>query len=242
MSEYDFFGNVDEASAKKLLHNGDVVLTDADSVTKYGIANTDELTDALLADLLNSSYEDRYKSGEKPIGIITFCDLSSTEISATYADTEEVFYTNTIYGALSYYLYESMTNTVNYLKSSGDYDLLSGDNLFEEHSVNKAYAVKCSDYRELSSIVPSRYMSYIFCQSVSFEEEDEAYDNALSTNSEIVELFKENGTKVTDADELKTLDEKSWIYRYASSDDYIVLFIGENGGRYIRLITDEEAP
>ena len=204
------------------------------------IENTDALKDAILADMISLPYEQIYKSDEKPIAKILFIDDDWAK--AMYEDYGDSQYANANSNTISYNLYPSMTYTVNYLKSTGEYDLITEDNSLEKFGISSAKVMKCSDVIQKAAVESSildGYVSYLFESSVfgispdAKTQADEIYNPAS--------FVFEDADKFTDAQQIKTLSEASTSFGYFSPDDYIVYFENPSGSGYTALIRSDKA-
>lgn len=238
--DYDCFFSLNEDTAKYLLHQCDAKLVLLNKDIKP-IENTDALKDAILADMISLPYEQIYKSDEKPIAKILFIDDDWGK--AMYEDYGDSQYANANSNTISYNLYPSMTYTVNYLKSTGEYDLITEDNSLEKFGISSAKVMKCSDVIQKAAVESSimdGYVSYLFESSV-FGIAPDAKTQADETYNPASFVF-EDADKFTDAQQIKTLSEASTSFGYFSPDDYIVYFENPSGSGYTALLRADKAP
>lgn len=240
-------GYYPEEDAKKVIVNGDAKLISSDGIIHNSIENTDALRDAVLADRLALTYNDIFKSDEKPLGYILFMDQKYHEHYSNYGGvvyTDDGMYDyNGISFVARFYIYPSTVNTINYLKESGDYSLLTDGDKLQNHSVSKAYVIKCGSLAD--SIMHDIYIdevSYIFQRSAygitATGDNGNSYSYAENT-----ELFLSSASqKIEDGAQLRELSDASRIFGWADRDDYIVLFCSEDGICMTSLIRNEDAP
>ncbi|MCC8073645.1 MAG: hypothetical protein LIO62_05915 [Clostridiales bacterium] len=246
-NEYIFFQNagtynmLTESATKQILTQGNAKLVLSDGYETQDIENTDALRDALLADLLNMDYKERFLTDEKAIGAVCFC--TSDTIYEEY-DDDTYYVADVIYTdgdcAVTYYIYESMTNTVNYLKSSGEYELLFDTDTKSEIVSATLKSVKniIDDYypNRSSNLVTSRISPIIYTTWSLSINADESQGDEFVMNNDFT-----NGTTVTDSEKLKEIEENSSIIYFAYPDDYLVLLEYENGDLCTRVIRNETA-
>lgn len=240
--DYNCFFYANEGETKQLLHNCDAKLVMTDGAIKP-IKNTDALKDALLADMLSMTYEEIYNSSEKPMAAVLFIDdIWIEENSQTYsADGTEVY--DTTSSTVSYNIYPSMTNTINYLKSTGEYDLITEDDAIEKYEITSAQVMKFSDARQVLStenIIDENNISYLFGSNLYNIFPYGKYGDEGGYNS-AAELFK-SVDKITDAEKIRALSDVSTTFGYASPDDYIVYFENDKNAGYTVLIRADEVP
>lgn len=238
--DYDCFFSLNEDTAKNLFHECDAKLVLPNKDIK-AIENTDALKDAILADRISMTYDQIYKSDEKPIAKILFIDDDWGK--AMYIDYDDPQYANANSNTISFNLYPSMTYTVNYLKSTGEYDLITEDNSLEKFSISSAKVMKCSDVIQKVSeenYILSGYASYLFEGSV--------FGIALDAKPQIEDYYNpaplvfEDADKFMDTQQIKTLSEVSTSFGYFSPDDYIVYFENPSGAGYTALLRADKAP
>ena len=225
---------------KKLFHEGNAKLLSSDGVTENKIGNTPELLDAILADRLSMTCEQKYLSDKKVLGAISFEDIRESggyydEYTGKYVEYADSYYTPC---TIRIYINEYMTNTLSYLKSTGEYDLLFATDDDGMKLVWASYE-KVNNLRNNSSAYgyPSeKYLSNNFITIVNRFEESEGED--------MKKLF-EKSASTNDEAQIKQLYDSSFIFRYAMPDDYIVMFKYRNGDdtKYVsRIIPEKDAP
>ncbi|MGN1329289.1 MAG: hypothetical protein ACI4V4_06295 [Eubacterium sp.] len=235
--DYDCFFTMQESTAKNILHDCDtrLVLPNKDIVN---INNTDELKDAILEDMLSLTYDQIYKSDEKPLATIVFLDGSY----GNYLDGVDE-YSYCIPNTISYNLYPSMSNTVNYLKSTGEYDLITEDNSFEKFTITSAKIMEYSDVVNTvyeNDYLIGEYASPLFDSTVYGISTDAKTQIEYYTNP-ITSVFADT-YEITDAEKMQALAEASTSFGYASPDDYMVYFENPSGSGYTALLRADKTP
>lgn len=221
------FNYYSESEIKELLHNRQALMILSDSVTQKEIKNTDALKDAILADKTAVDYNARFRSKDKPIGEIIFYDKSYhlgetpyTEQDVTDAESYQIAQ------AIKFYLYESMTNTIAYLKSTGEYDLLKEA---ENQEIVSARVLSCKEVRAVEKekgFASDAYSSKVFRSAVIINEQAEGLFTEYYANTE----------KIDNADTIKKLYNSSRSFAYTQPDDYIVWFELADGRIVTKLI------
>lgn len=239
--DYDCFFSMNEDTAKYFFHNSDAKLVLPNKDLK-NIENTDELKDALLADRFSMTYDQIYKSDEKPIATVLFIDDDwGKVIEGNYEDDEK--YANANSNTISFNLYPSMSNTINYLKSTGEYALITGDNSLEKFGISSAKVMKCSDVMQNVSnndYILGGYISYLFEGSV-FGIAPDGKTVIEGCYNPVPSVFAD-AKEITDAQKINAVAEASTSFGYASPDDYIVYFENSGGSGYSALIRADKAP
>ncbi len=225
---------------KKLFHEGSANLLLSDGVTESKIENTPELLDAILADRLSMTCEQKYLSDKKALGAINFVDIRESsgyydEYTGEYIEYGDSYYTPC---TIRIYINEYMTNTLAYLRSTGEYDLLSATDDDGMKLVWASYE-QVKNLRNNSSVYgyPSeKHLSNNFIAMVNRFEESEGED---------MKTLFEKSASTKDEAQIKQLYDSSLIFRYAKPDDYIVMFKYRNGDdtKYVsRIIPEKDAP
>jgi hypothetical protein len=198
-----------EKNAKKSIQGGYVGLEYSDGAYK-SIDNTYELREALAKDFKASTYNDKFKNENQPI-----CEL---KFSPNYDDDSDDVY---FYGStVSYHIYPTMTNTVNYLKSINAY---KDSTLLAKYDVESAYVTKMSSaideygYNLNTGLYFGGYISCDFSEDIDYTY---FYD-------EIKRVYGEDG-KTQDADTIKKYLSVAKPFGYVNGDDYAVVFIVKN--------------
>lgn len=246
----------EEKNAKTIIQNGYIQVVKANGLFNFDnmIENTPELRRALLADLKNQTYEDRHKPQEKAIGMIIFLAYSDDYagkwdpyFESDYAYTESIYLENTedlkpyeldpeFYGYYNggFYIYPSMTNTVNYLKSTGEYNYFEDDiteGLVSIQAIKPSDAVLYDEYLAYYTLFTSQ--NQLLIEDLS----DEEFDLYPS-----MKKYFDASKKITDKNQMKELTEKSTIYKIADQDDTLLLLEYSDGRTYTRILTNENTP
>jgi len=247
----EFFDYNDEKSVKSYFEKGIISVLDSDGDYVRGkIKNTPEFREALLKDLLAQSYEDRFMPKEKAVGMIEFADNYADDIDGDtkdmdeYAEEEYDSKEDYIYGLYGYYIYESMTNTVNYLKDTGEYDYFGSN---EEALIESISVEKCSTiidaqfaYYQYNDYTNSR----LFSSTVEYEEDD--YYTGIEPDEEfepfsIANYFKDS-LEITDEEQINELLALSHPFGYAEDDDYIICIHYKNKVNKTLLLPSNKVP
>lgn len=253
--EYSF-----EADAARVIQGGRVYAVASDGMINGNlIENTPELRQALLADLLSQTYEQRFKPSETAIGGLFFssCDYLSGENA--YYDTAESLlaqelgedvYNSSFEGG--YYLYPSMTNTVNYLKSTGEYDLFAPkEDEILSISVEKCGKVRDQQFETWGSNATISYQfvtlnqyftnvnDFVEDEFGNYEINDGYYEHYYTIQ---MTSYFQNGITVNDKDKMAELVAKSRNYYYVDNEDYMILVNYKNAGYVSRLLPADEVP
>ncbi len=248
------FGD-EEKNAKTIIQNGYIQVVKANGLFNFDnmIENTPELRQALLTDLKNQTYADRHKPQEKAIGMIVFIaykdDYSAKwnpYFESDYKYTENTYQENTedlkpyetdpeFYGYYQggFYIYPSMTNTVNYLKSTGEYKYFD-DNITE--GLVSVQAMKVSD-----SVIYNKDLAYhtIFTSQNQLLTEEFTDDGFEYTN---MKKYFDASKKITDKEQMNELVQKSTVYKITDVDDTLLLLEYSDGRTFTRIVTKENTP
>lgn len=246
------FRYTDEKAAAYVLQGGRIYAVASNGMMNGNlIQNTPELRQALLADLLSQTYEQRYKPSEPAIGGLYFSSCEYNEgdyngkpedllINELGADVYESGYEG------GYYIYPSMTNTVNYLKSTGEYDLLAvPEDEILSVSIEKCAAVRDKQFELWGSdtVVSHQFATLNQLYTDVYKSEDGGYEmyNNRYYNTLMTEYF-ENSTTVDDTDKINELMAKSRNYYFTNGNDYIIMVHYKNAGYVSRMIPAREIP
>lgn len=216
----DFFRQGIEEDVKASYLNGSVFLNSADSSqTDKEIKNTEALRQALYKDICNSTYEQRFKPEVQALGAVVF---GPSEDQDSLYDYEYIkypqYYTDS--SMITIMIYPYMTNTIDYLKSAGEYSFLEA----KEKAVSlKATVIKMSEidvYKEFAKVF---YYNIFDKDFLSLTEEETAYSHVDDLN-ENLETLLEKGKEITDKNQIAQLLNKKHIFRFASDNDAAVVF------------------
>lgn len=210
-------------------------LTDClyDDVEFKEIKNTPELRTALYKDISSSKISDRLFSNEQELFTIKFSDVD--------IDVDDLYTTYGQYygyvGNIGFKVYPSMTETINYLKSIGEYNPKP---LLDTLTIKEAYIEKYGDVR--ARIFENDYdnYSYLFISdpsstTVIWNKDDNCYSTISGgyysekapDNSDPDKVFKPE-SKLTDANRISEYVAVASTYRYADKDDYLMIVVCED--------------
>lgn len=235
-----FLGTAEEDMAYAF-QKGNVYAINSDNINTYkAVKNTPELRQALLADLKNQTFEERFRPNEKAIGGLYFTTDLYDE-NGDYVDYEEYTYSSYMNG---YYIYPSMTNTVNYLKSTGEYKLLEVKDKIKYVTVESEKSIAemqaksdYADYYYTSIDVFNLFVSSNINPG-SYDETD-YYDDYIP----ITDYFK-NGRVYRNSKQISALVDSSVIYYSLDTElnGYVLLVVYEDGKNVTRYIPAEKMP
>lgn len=243
----EFFNYDDEKSVKSYFEKGTVSVLDSDGdYVKGKIKNTSEFREALLKDLLAQSYEDRFMPEEKPVGMIEFGNYYAEDtdepVEEDYYSTDDYDYGT--YGMCGYYIYESMTNTVNYLKGTGEYDYFYFDRN-EKAPIESVSVEKCSNIIDAQfAINQLNYytITRLFVSTMEYEDDFEFIEDEELDFGRQSEYYFKDSLKVTDENQINELINLSHPYGYAEDNDYIICINYKNKVHKTMLIPNNQAP
>lgn len=244
---FNYYG---ESTIKNMLVTGQAKLVSSDGIIKNDIENTDALRDAILADRLSMTYDQIYKPQEKPIGYVIFMDQKWYDTYSDYSTVSSAENTDEYYegtdATVTFYIYPSMTNTMNYLRSTGAYSILKTDDSVERYGITSARVMKCSELRKVYSeknYYEETVVGYLFARSgVLLNSDGSIISSADEYFDDTYEVCFKDGKEITDAAEIKALSDASRIFGYAENGDYIVYFKNDDGAGYTSLIREAELP
>lgn len=225
-----------ERGTAKAVQNGYVYAVDANNICKYNtIKNTPELRQALLDDLLSQTWQQRFSPEETAIGGLYFSNISYDD-DDMMMDNSYAYITD-----IGYYIYPSMTNTVAYLKSTGEYELFKMNDQIESVTVRRCGDIRESQFESwgADSFVLHQFVSknQIVYDNNEYMDEDYYYDYTLD-----ISAYFTDGITVEDAQQMNELADKARIFYYADNGDYVVLIKYKNAGYVTKLIPKEELP
>lgn len=227
-----FFGDSDEVQLKKLFEKGSVGVINANNdYTEFDIKNTPEFRQALLKDLLDSNYEQRFMSKEKAVGAVNFY-YDYDENSDDYFGDAVSYISYDPY----YYIYEYMENTINYLKSTGEYK-------YFDHTVNGE--IQSVSVEKVSNIVDKMdtdfyytNMTRIFYSTYLYDASEEYADEYILPE---IEYFN-HAEKITDQKQIAELINHSNYFGFADDDAYLICVNYENGTKQPMLLSSQSIP
>ncbi|MGN0526223.1 MAG: hypothetical protein ACI4IF_02205, partial [Acutalibacteraceae bacterium] len=213
-----------------------------DGINAFKTENTTELRESLLKDYLESSVKERFTSQDKIIGTVLFNSNESGDL--------EIYDNNHDYNdKYTLYIRESMKNTVNYLKSTGEYGKLFTGSNKDLVSVSVIpvgkYISAIDDYSGLDKIFYGQ--NYTEEDIVNgFVEADNGNGIIYSSNNikaakdPLNEMFG-SAQKYTESERMQAVYNKVRVMGAGNSDDFLVLLEYSNGTNALRLLREEDA-
>ncbi len=226
----NYFSSFDvENDIKYGLQNARTFLISKDAFTKTKIDNTPALRDAILKDIENVGYKKLLSSKTAPLGAINF----------KYDENVDDYDGNIYASDNTYYIFDSMTSTIAYLKSVGKFDALG-----DTSSLGKLEYVVASKTKDVMgnaniwSVIGSIFESKNINAHTYYQSTGEKFDEKA-----VLETYnpKNKGKKITDSAKAKELFDNSSIYSKVESDSYILLFKYDNGVYVTRYLSKENA-
>lgn len=209
-----------------------VIDTHASIKNKVYINNTPEFRKALLTDLLNSSFEERLRPKEPAIGAVCYDNYINDDTDMAAENTMNSEYAESVNFTAGYFIYPSMRNTIDYLKSTGEYDLFAP----ADDTILSVKIEKCSNiireqfgYDKNQPAPPGLFMSRI--------QGNHNY-NSDDVDILITDYFKQS-KEIKDINEINKLIGKARCMYYAKPDDYVLLIKYKNAGYITKLIPAE---
>lgn len=225
--------------AKTVFESVNPYAVDENNICTYKtIKNTPQLMSALYKDLCNQSADERFRPQEKALGGIYF----TSEIydnTGNYVDSKGSFYFNG-----GFYVYPSMTNTVNYLKSTGELALFTSSKEIKSVTVSTVDNVLKREADQL--LTDSEEYLYIFRSASSIpvyysvEDDMDEYDDGYEYDKPITYYF-EGGKVLTNKKQVKQVLDSS-VLRYAvdtQEQGYVALVAYTDGSYATKFIPQE---
>lgn len=242
MDTYGFFFNDSESNLEQLFKKGTVYAINCANINSGNkIKNTPELRKALLDDLLSQTYEQRFKPEEAAIGGILFSNYSDMDTDSYAEYNSDVYKTAREQG---WYIYPSMVNTVNYLKSTGEYKLFEVQDEIESVSIASCksivtrYAKDWNNIYDISRQFSSSNQS-IESSEINDEYMEEYYDSYLDTS---MKNYFKNAKTVEDKKQIDELLSHARIYSQFADNDYIIMIKYKKAGYVSKMIPANEMP
>lgn len=242
MDTYGFFANDSESNLEQLFKKGTVYAINCANINSGNkIKNTPELRKALLDDLLSQTYEQRFKPEEPAIGGILFSNYSDMDTDSYVEYNSDVYKTAREQG---WYIYPSMVNTVNYLKSTGEYKLFEVQDEIESVSIASCksivtrYAKDWNNIYDISRQFSSSNQS-IESSEINDEYMEEYYDSYLDTS---MKNYFKNAKTVEDKKQIDELLSHARIYSQFADNDYIIMIKYKKAGYVSKMIPADEIP
>ena len=223
-NEYYFSNFSSEENAKATLTNGEAYIVANDAFTKTQIENTPELRDAILKDIEEIGYKKLLTSSKAPLGAINF----------KYDANVSGYDSDTLATDASYYIWDNMVNTINYIKSINKMSAFSDTSQTGEISYATVTPIKNKIYADSSFSALSFYKSDITNAKFYYDYfgTDLNEKNVLNTYS---------GKKITDKSKISKLFNTSSIYSKCDENDYLVLFKFKNGIYLTKCMSENDA-
>ena len=223
-NEYYFSKFSGEENAKATLTNGEAYIVANDAFTKTQIENTPELRDAILKDIEEIGYKKLLTSSKAPLGAINF----------KYDANVSGYDSDTLATDASYYIWDNMVNTINYIKSIKKMSAFSDTSQTGEISYATVTPIKNKIYADSSFSALSFYKSDITNAKFYYDYfgTDLNEKNVLNTYS---------GKKITDKSKISKLFNTSSIYSKCDENDYLVLFKFKNGIYLTKCMSENDA-
>lgn len=237
MDTYGFFANDSESNIEQLFKKGIVYAINSANINSGNkIKNTPELRKALLDDLLSQTYEQRFKPEEAAIGGLLFSNYNDIETDSYTEENSDVYKTSREQG---WYIYPSMENTVNYLKSTGEYKLFEVQDEVESVSIASFKSIKGRQAQNWNNIfyITSQFSSSN--QSIESSEIVDYYDDYVET---AMKSYFSNAKVVKDEKQIDELLSHSRIYSRIDDNDYIVMIKYKKTGYVTKMIPADEMP
>lgn len=211
-------------NVKNSLKSGNAYIISNDALTKTKIDNTPELRDAILKDIETVGYKKLLLSGKNPLGAIKF---EYDNDVANYIDTD--YMTDS-----TYYIWDDMVNTVNYIKSIQRLSAFSDYSGSGEISYVTVTPLKnkISDASSLTSL------SVFESDSANSENYYEMQGNKLD-EKDVLETY--DGKKYTDKSKTREIFNASSMYSLCKKDGFVVLVKFKNGTYLTKFLTKENA-
>lgn len=242
MDTYGFFANDSELNLEQLFKKGTVYAINCANINSGNkIKNTPELRKALLDDLLSQTYEQRFKPEEAAIGGLLFSNYSDMDTDSYAEYNSDVYKTAREQG---WYIYPSMVNTVNYLKSTGEYKLFEVQDEIESVSIASCksivtrYAKDWNNIYDISRQFSSSNQS-IESSEINDEYMEEYYDSYLDTS---MKNYFKNAKTVEDKKQIDELLSHARIYSQFADNDYIIMIKYKKAGYVSMMIPADEIP
>ncbi len=187
------------------------------------VENTKALREALVQDMNEATYLDRYRAQETELGVLSFsAPPEQVDDSGEYIGD----IMDAPFGTYEYRVYPSMKNTVAYLTKAG---VITGKETLFPVQPESAYVVKISDFTENRGWTVTGMENAIlfsaFTAGVDALDNEVAYfkgDELMSPLKNLKDYFGNN--EITDKAQLQQLMGASRAYALAKDDDYMVCY------------------
>lgn len=223
-NEYYFSNFSGEENAKATLTNGEAYIVANDAFTKTQIENTPELRDAILKDIEEIGYKKLLTSSKAPLGAINF----------KYDENVSGYDSDMLATDASYYIWDNMVNTINYIKSINKMSAFSDTSQTGEIS----YATVTPIKNKISADTSFSALSFYKSDITNAENYYDYFDTDLNEKN-VLNTY--SGKKITDKSKISKLFNTSSIYSKCDENDYLVLFKFKNGIYLTKCMSENDA-
>ncbi|MCR4925346.1 MAG: hypothetical protein K5917_03550, partial [Clostridiales bacterium] len=190
------------------------------------------LKKAILADILKQSFEEKYHSGSKSLGVISF------------AEKKSVFFGN-YYDCFKIYITEDMTNTIEFLKSNNMIEFFNSDSDIVEAYIkpfDQAFISSQMNDKEYLSRYYRLFIGRVFESSFNSNKEYmEGYD--FIEDKSFAEAYKlDDYNKISDSTTVEALRSKANSFCYIENGGYFCIFKNSNDEYFSTYIFEEDMP
>ena len=221
-SYFAYFAN--ENNVKNALNFGVAYIVSNDAVTKTKIENTPALRDAILKDIEKVGYKKLLTSGKAPLGAINF----------SYDDSVQNYDNIDYMNDATYYIWDDMVNTVNYLKSINKFTAFTDLSKSGEIEYVTVTALETRLSSELSLTALSTFESDTATPESYYE-----YQGSELKEADVLKTY--NGKKITDSQKVQEIFNQSSIYSLCKKDGYVVLAKFKNNTYVTKYLSKEKA-
>ena len=183
---------------KNALNFGVAYIVSNDAVTKTKIENTPALRDAILKDIEKVGYKKLLTGGKAPLGAINF----------SYDDSVQNYDNIDYMNDATYYIWDDMVNTVNYLKSINKFTAFTDLSKSGEIEYVTVTALETRLSSELSLTALSTFESDTATPESYYE-----YQGSELKEADVLKTY--NGKKITDSQKAQKIFNQSSITRFA---------------------------
>lgn len=221
-SYFAYFAN--ENNVKNALNFGVAYIVSNDAVTKTKIENTPALRDAILKDIEKVGYKKLLTSGKAPLGAINF----------SYDDSVQNYDNIDYMNDATYYIWDDMVNTINYLKSINKFTAFTDLSKSGEIEYVTVTALETRLSSELSLTALSTFESDTATPESYYE-----YQGSELKEADVLKTY--NGKKITDSQKAQEIFNQSSIYSLCKKDGYVVLVKFKNNTYVTKYLSKEKA-
>ena len=221
-SYFAYFAN--ENNVKNALNFGVAYIVSNDAVTKTKIENTPALRDAILKDIEKVGYKKLLTGGKAPLGAINF----------SYDDSVQNYDNIDYMNDATYYIWDDMVNTVNYLKSINKFTAFTDLSKSGEIEYATVTALETRLSSELSLTALSTFESDTATPESYYE-----YQGSELKEADVLKTY--NGKKITDSKKAQEIFNQSSIYSLCKKDGYVILVKFKNNTYVTKYLSKEKA-